>query len=136
MNILTVHFNTPRLTEALVRSINKHTQGCKVYVFDNSDKHPFTEHFPNVEVIDNTKGQVIDFDKMLDEYLYKVGTVNKWGSAKHCKSVDVCMDIIPEGFILIDSDMLVFNDLSPWWDEGYARPMVGVGLNATRNLTG
>lgn len=120
VNILTVHYNTPELTEALVRSVNKHTPDSIIYIFDNSDSRPFTAHFPNVRYIDNTKGQIVDFEKMLAEHPDRVGTMNNWGSAKHCRSIDKCLDLIPDGFILIDSDMLVMKDITPYWDTGYA----------------
>lgn len=42
INILIVHFNTPRLTECLVKSINKFTPNSNIYIFGNSDEFPFT----------------------------------------------------------------------------------------------
>ena len=63
INILIVHYNTPHLTECLVKSINKFVSyECTIYIFDNSDKDPFTAKFDNVTIFDNTKGQIIDFD--------------------------------------------------------------------------
>lgn len=120
MNILIVHFNTPELTEALVKSINKFTPGCSIYIFDNSDKRPFTATFPNVKVFDNTNGQFIDFAKWLDTFKEKYPKVgNNYGSAKHCKSIDICFDLIPDGFILLDSDVLLKKDISSLYDDSY-----------------
>ena len=42
INICIVHYNTPLLTEYLIKSINKFTPNSKIYIFDNSDKEPFT----------------------------------------------------------------------------------------------
>lgn len=59
--VLIVNFNTQLLTECCINSVNKFVPGCKITVFDNSDKEPFSNIFNNVEVIDNTRGQVINF---------------------------------------------------------------------------
>ena len=42
---------------------------------------------------------------------------NNYGSAKHCKSVDLCFELIPDGFVLMDSDILIKQDISTLWDE-------------------
>ncbi|MEE1287995.1 MAG: hypothetical protein UHK44_05295, partial [Bacteroidaceae bacterium] len=58
-----VHFNTPELTEALIKSIRKHGgEEYQVVIFDNSDKRPFTKKMKGVKVINNRKGQIIDFE--------------------------------------------------------------------------
>ena len=114
-NIVIVHYNTPRLTECLVRSVNLFVKDAVIYVFDNSDKHPFTAKFDNVTILDNTKGQIIDFNKWLEKYPKKDnshGRVNGWGSAKHCYSVEKCMEILKENFVLLDSDILLKRDIS------------------------
>ena len=127
--VVIVNFNTTDLTVAAIRSLNKHTPGCKVVVFDNSDKEAFLSGKPkdadellgNVDVIDNTKGQLIDFEQFLAEYPDKYPTPeNNWGSAKHCKTIDYCMDLFPEGFLLMDSDVLVRKDVTPFFDSSYA----------------
>lgn len=118
MNVLTVNYNTKTLTNAFIRSVRKHTD-CKVYVFDNSDREPFTTD-EDVEVIDNTGGQFVDWDLWLDSFPDKYpNPSNGYGSAKHCKSVQVCMGLIADGFILADPDILVKRDLSDLWDEEY-----------------
>ena len=117
-----VHYNTPLLTECLVRSINLFVKDAIIYIFDNSDKDPFTASYKNVLVLDNTKGQIIDFDKWLEKYPNRnksYGRTNAWGSAKHCYSVEKCMEIINENFILLDSDILLKKDPSPLFDENY-----------------
>lgn len=67
-NILIIHYNTPYLTECLVRSINLFVKDAIIYIFDNSNEKPFTAKFDNVTVFDNTKGQIIDFNKWLEKY--------------------------------------------------------------------
>lgn len=119
-NIVIVHYNTPYLTECLVRSINLFVKDAIIYIFDNSDKYPFVADIDNVLIIDNTKGEIFDFDKWLDKYKDKnksYGRVNNWGSAKHCYSVEKCMEIIKDNFILLDSDVLLKKDISELFDE-------------------
>ena len=57
-NILIVHYNTPELTLATIKSVRKHTPGCYFYVFDNSDKYPFVPDRNDICVFDNTKGAI------------------------------------------------------------------------------
>jgi len=121
-NIVIIHYNTPVLTEHLVMSINKFVENAIIYIFDNSDKYPFTAKFDNVTILDNTKGQIIDFEKWLEKYPKKKfsnGKVNNWGSAKHCVSVQKCIDIINQNFLLIDSDVLIKKDISDLFDDNY-----------------
>lgn len=118
-DIAIVHYNTPELTRAAILSVRKHTPGCRFTVFDNSDRRPF-EPMPGVKVIDNTRGQVIDFDAMLERYPGKVDTVNEQGSAKHIASVDYLFDVLPDGFVLMDSDVLVKRDISFFFDKDVA----------------
>ena len=40
-NILIIHYNTPYLTECLVRSINLFVKDAIIYIFDNSNEKPF-----------------------------------------------------------------------------------------------
>ena len=117
MKILTVHYNTPLLVEMLVRSVRKYTD-CDVYVFDNSDKMPFKKRMDGVHVIDNTEGQVFDFQRELERYPNrKPGLFSSFGSAMHTMSVDACFDILTDGFILMDSDILLKKDFTWIWDE-------------------
>ena len=123
MNVAVVHYNTPDLVEAAIKSLFKHTRGCHVYVFDNSDSKPFVTKLPNVEVIDNTKGQIIDFEKILEKYPDKWERDIKksnYGSAKHSMSVEELMKIIPTGFVLMDSDVLIKDDITPFFNKNVA----------------
>ena len=122
-NVAIVNYNTPELTEAAIKSLFKHTSGCHVYVFDNSDTKPFKTKLPNVEVIDNTKGQIIDFEKELVKYPDKWGFDKEkcnYGSAKHTMSVDYLMKHIQSGFVLMDSDVLVTKDIKDFFNGDYA----------------
>lgn len=119
-NIVIIHYNTPRLTECLVRSINLFVKDAIIYIFDNSDKEPFTAKFDNVTVIDNTKGQIIDFDKWLENYpdrFKSLGRRSNFASAKHCYSIEKCMELIGKNFVLMDSDILLKKDISDFFDE-------------------
>lgn len=107
----------------------------KIYVFDNSNKRPLTVRHNNVEIVDNTKGQIVDFDKWLEKFPNRfdsAGANNKWGSVKHCYSIELCMGIINEPFILLDSDVLLKRDLSELWDES----CIYVGRPNLRNRYG
>lgn len=109
-NVAIVHFNTPELTEACILSLRKHGgENYQVYVFDNSDSRPFTAKMDKVTVIDNTKGQVVNFDDFLAQYPNRNGSaaINKWGSDIHMISVQKLWELLPDGFLLLDSDILI-----------------------------
>ena len=115
INILIVHYNTPKLTECLIKSINKFVgTDCRVYIFDNSDKFPFTYRQENITILDNTHGEIIDFDKWLENYPNKTADAkrNGYGSAKHCYTIDKCFDLLGvDDFVLMDSDILLKKDI-------------------------
>ena len=118
--VLIIHYNTPLLTECLVKSINKHVKDAYIYIFDNSDVSPFKNKFDNVEIIDNTKGQIINFAVWLKKYPNRFssnGKVNGFGSAKHCISVEKAMKIIGDNFVLLDSDVLITRDFSNLYND-------------------
>lgn len=103
-----VHFNTPELTECAILSLRKHGgEDYQVTVFDNSDRRPFIKHMDGVQVIDNTHGQVIDFDKELEAFPHRFGTFNNFASDKHMMSIQKLWDLLPDGFLLMDSDILI-----------------------------
>ena len=134
-----IHFNTPELTEACIKSIRKHGCDWPVVVFDNSREvtfpageglkertiacQPFTADLEGVTVIDNTKGQIIDFDMALDAFTEKHeahGAVNGWGSDVHMMTVNKLFDLLPGGFILVESDVLLKADIRKLWREEYS----------------
>lgn len=114
-NVCIVNFNTTDLTTAAIKSLWKNTPDCKVTVFDNSDREPFPET-ESVRIIDNTKGQVIDFAEFLSRFPNKARTYNNWGSAKHCYTIQRLFDYFPKGFVLMDSDVLIMKDISDIFD--------------------
>ena len=115
VDVVTVHYNTPELTSAAIKSLNKVSPGCRVFLLDNSDRKPFREKIQNVTVIDNTKGQIIDFEKELEKYpdrnIEDAEKFSNFGTAKHLMSVEYMTEYLPDGFILIDSDILLMKDI-------------------------
>lgn len=121
LEIAIVHYNTPELTAALIRSVAAHTPGAAFIVFDNSDYRPFAAPDGiSVEVIDNTKGKYVDFDLWLREHPNKIPTACNWGSEKHILSVQWLWDYLWRPFLLLDSDVLARCDLSPLADPSVA----------------
>lgn len=122
-SVAIVNYNTPELTEAAILSLRKHGgKDWRVVVFDNSDERPFTANMKNVEVVDNTKNQIIDFDKELAKFDDKVperGVNGKcvFGSDKHMMSIQALFDILPDGFLLMDSDILLTRDVDFMFQE-------------------
>ena len=119
ITVCIVHYNTPEMTRCCIRSLQKHTPGVGIIVFDNSDKRPF-EPMDGVEIIDNTKGQIINFDEWLKEFPDKVDVGNGWASAKHCWTVQWLVNKRRNPFILMDSDVLIKQDISSFWDKTQA----------------
>ena len=137
--IVIINFNTPTLTEACILSIRK--QGCQwpVVVFDNSREvtwpadedlpertfkaQPFTKKMKGVRVIDNTSGQIIDFDEILETFPGKNHAheaCNGWGSDIHMMTVNKLFDLFPDGFILVESDLLLKADITTLWNDDYS----------------
>ena len=119
INICIVHYNTPKLTECLVKSINKFVPNSTICIFDNSDELPFDYRQDNIVYIDNTNGQIINFDEWLNNIPTKVKIGNKYASAKHCYTIQKCMELIDDNFILLDSDVLLKKDITELFDEQY-----------------
>lgn len=119
-----VNYNTPELTAAAILSLRKHGgKDWRVVIFDNSDEKPFIKKMKKVEVVDNTKGQIIDFEKELAKYPNKVpecGVDGKcvFGSDKHMMSIQALFDILPDGFLLMDSDILLKQNVEFMFQEG------------------
>ena len=137
--IAIINLNTPGLVEHCILSIRKH--GCKwpVVVFDNSQAlrlpageglperlvaaQPFTKVMKGVEIIDNTQGEQIDFEKALELFPDRHenhAKINLWGSDRHMMTVQRLWELLPEGFILVESDILVRTDISTLWKEEYS----------------
>ena len=121
-----IHFNTPMLTEAAIKSLRKHGgEKYHVTLFDNSDKNPFTRRMRGVTVIDNTNGQVIDFDKELEKYPDRCRDIGcakgcEFGSAKHMMTVQKLWELLPDGFVLMESDILLKANIDEFFNEEYS----------------
>ena len=73
--------------------------------------------------IDNTKGHVVNFDKELAAFPNKHtmhSAVNGWGSDVHMMTVDKLFDLLPDGFILVESDILLRENPATMWREEYS----------------
>ena len=118
-----IHFNTPELTEAGIKSLRKHGgEKYHVTIFDNSDSKPFTRRMRGVKVIDNTKGQIIDFDTELEKYPERDRSIGcakgcEFGSAKHMMTVQKLWELLPQGFLLMESDVLIKADIDEFFDD-------------------
>ena len=140
IDILIIHYNTPELTFAAMQSLWKHTPEARVAVFDNSDQRPISSiqnskfKIQNcgqddyelctmdyeLSVIDNTRGQVVDWGPWLLKFPNKLPNNCAWGSAKHTYSVEICLDRFPDGVLLMDSDVLIKQDVTPLCDPTQA----------------
>lgn len=131
MIVCIVHYNTPELTTAAIRSLWKHHPDCRVVIFDNSDRRPLSiqndglDEMVNgkwsmVNVIDNTQGQIIDFPRWLDTFPDKTRNNNGYASAKHAYSIQWLIDHLDEPFLLMDSDVLIRKPLTNLCNSIYA----------------
>ena len=123
--IAIVHYNTPELTQALVRSLRMHGgEAWQVVILDNSNERKWTKQMEGVTVIDNTQGQLIDFDAQLAQWPKRNFRQGDWagcgfGSVKHMLSVDWLIWNLDGPFVLADSDILLKQDINEIWDTQY-----------------
>ena len=121
-----IHYNTPMLTDAAIMSLRNHGgEGYRVVLFDNSDREPFTAKMRGVDIIDNTRGQIINFDKELAMYPKRDRSIGcakgcEFGSAKHMMTVQKLWELIPEGFVLMESDILIKKNIDEFFNEQYS----------------
>ena len=110
--ICIVHFNTPALTAAEVKSIRLHCgEDWRIVIFENSDVEPLPKD-DAITIIDNTRQQLVNFDEEIrrhprrrtDKACYGRSV---FGSVKHSMSVEWLVQNMPGPFILADSDILV-----------------------------
>ena len=124
--IAIIHFNTPELTEAGIKSLRKHGgEKYHVTIFDNSDSKPFKRRMRGVKVIDNTKGQIIDFDTELEKYPERDRSIGcakgcEFGSVKHMMTVQKLWELLPQGFVLMESDVLIKKNIDEFFREEYS----------------
>ena len=147
--ICIVHYNTPELTRAAVLSIRRHGgEDYRVVIFENScdaeladgkkrKARPFRpdadatgvvatddamrKALGEVEIIDNSRGQLVDFEEELARWPKKKKDSEErlahFGSAKHMMSVEWLIQHIEGPFILADSDILMKRNINELWDE-------------------
>ena len=122
MDIAIVHYNTPELTGALIRSIRKWMPTAHVTIFENSDdpRRKLPPMGSRVWYLDNTRGQVVDFDAILARHPQRSREHAQDASVKHMASVAALWDYLPDGFVLLDSDVLLKRDLSDLADPSVA----------------
>ena len=140
--IAIVHYNTPELTKAAVLSIRK--QGgwdYRMVIFENSceaaladgkrrEARPFAglladeqtrKALGDVEIIDNSRGQLVDFDAELAKWPNKKNEAENrlahFGSAKHMMSVEWLIQHMDGPFMLCDSDILLKRPIDDMFDE-------------------
>ena len=122
VKLCVVNYNTNLLLNHLIKSIRKFVPKHHIYVFDNSDKEKFETKAEDITVFDNTKGKILNFDKILAQYpnrFISPGKRNQFGSAKHAISIEKCMELINDNFILLDSDVLLKKDISNLYNDAY-----------------
>jgi hypothetical protein len=122
MDIAIVHYNTPELTGALLASIRKWMPTAHVTIFENSDdpRRKLPPMGRRVWYLDNTHGQIVDFDAILARHPQRSREHAQDASVKHMASVAALWDYLPDGFVLLDSDVLLKRDLSDLADTSVA----------------
>lgn len=122
-----IHYNTPDLTHAAIGSLIYNGglgDRLKVVLFDNSDREPFPTA-SGVTILDNTKGQIINFDKELEKFPDRVRDIGcakgcEFGSAKHMMTVQKLWELVPQGFILMESDILITKSIANFVKPEYS----------------
>jgi hypothetical protein len=93
-------------------SLRRHHPNDTVIVFDNSNKYPLGLNQLVDTLLDNTQGQLIDFNEFLVKFPYRdidrqVKSGVNFGSAKHSLSIQYLCNYIEDEFVLLDSDILL-----------------------------
>lgn len=120
-HVAIVNFNTPRLVNCAIQSVRLHTPGCFFHIFDNSDRYPFTTLDADIEYIDNTRGQIVNWREWLQGFPEREPEpTNNYGSAKHTYTIQWLIDHIGEPLVLLDSDALLHTDIAPLYNTDVA----------------
>ena len=78
------------------------------------------------QVIDNTSGQVIDFDAELAKYPEReprFAMQSNYGSFKHILTIQKLFELLPDGFLLMESDIIIKQSVDHMFD--YTHGTVG-----------
>lgn len=112
MVFLLINKDTKLLTDACIKSLSRFlTDDDRIVVWDNSEHQPYFN--TAATVIDNTRKDYIDFDYILSQYPDRdksLGRYSKFGSFKHCISVERALNILGCEVILCDTDILFKKD--------------------------
>ena len=125
VTIAICNFNTTFLTNNCIYSIYQHCKDFKFkfVILDNSDQMPFEldrtvkqiiSRTASVEVLDNTKQQLISFDQMMKKSPHRLMpfNANNFGSVKHAYSIQFLLDRCESKFMLLfDSDISLLRDI-------------------------
>ncbi len=110
------NFNGTRLTNACVKSIIKNCglPDFKIVILDNSDKEKFVLEdgidTNVVEVLDNTEGQYIDFQEVVEKYGGEIdqSVVSGYANLRHAYGIQFLIDRSPTSdFVLFDNDTIL-----------------------------
>ena len=76
-------------------------------------------------MFDNTKGQIIDFDAELEKYPERDRSIGcakgcEFGSVKHMMTVQKLWELLPQGFVLMESDILIKKNIDEFFNEQYS----------------
>ena len=137
--VVIINFNTPELTEAAILSVRKHGgRDYQIVVFDNSKEatfpasatiperycafRPFTKKMDNITILDNTRDQIIDFNETLSKYPGnpRHAQCNGCASMKHILTIQKLWELIPQGFVLLESDVLLKANIDFMFSKTYA----------------
>jgi hypothetical protein len=122
LNIATVLYKRPEFIDLMLYSIEKHCKGpWHLYIYANHDMYYTPRRFADrVTVFDNTKGQLMPMHSKEDLMKHATyGLISHkqhknypiYCSMCHILSIQQLIDNIPDGFVLLDSDVIVLKDL-------------------------
>ncbi len=120
-----VNYNTSNLINILLYSIRTFVKSFDydIWIFDNSDKEKLElEDSTNVHILDNTHGQLIDYDAEIKRYCNTSNTgdvfagstgINGFVSLRHILAIQYGFDYdkISDNMIICDSDIILKKDI-------------------------
>lgn len=138
LTIFVVNFNTSEMTNFCLDQIDKHCNkyNYNIVLLDNSTKEKFkpSKHRNNVEYIDNTNNQIIDYNKFVKESCrgYDVGD---YATPKHAFAIDwMIKNCKTKNLLILDSDAFLKKDID-FIDDSYCTIAdVGEDFNIPRFL--
>lgn len=110
------NYNTSAITNACVKSILKNSGlDCEIWILDNSDKEKFildndVADRKRVKILDNTRGNIIDFDAIVKKYGGKLddSTSSGYANLRHSYGIQYLIDLCQtKYFLLFDNDTIL-----------------------------